>query len=148
MIIPFCMTEDEVGARGGAPASDLRLRPGPELARLEDREPEGVRRTRTSSTRSASTSGARTTLRRRSRSSGARSPAARSAVLKLDLGVSGLGNALLDLDAASRDLRAAIELEDEEIDVEQYLALLDEQGGIVEERSRERTSAVPASSYG
>ena len=64
----------------------------------------------------------------------ARSPDARSAVLKLDLGVSGLGNALLDLDAASRDLRSAIELENEEIDVEQYLALLDEQGGIVEER--------------
>jgi hypothetical protein len=55
-------------------------------------------------------------------------------VLKLDLGVSGLGNALLDLDAARRDLRAAIELEDHEMDVEQYLALLDEQGGIVEER--------------
>ena len=29
MIVPFCMTADEVGARGGAPASDLRLRPGP-----------------------------------------------------------------------------------------------------------------------
>jgi PGM1 C-terminal domain/ATP-grasp domain len=64
----------------------------------------------------------------------ARSPDARSAVVKLDLGVSGLGNALLDLDSASRDLQSAIELEDEEIDVEQYLALLDEQGGIVEER--------------
>jgi hypothetical protein len=64
----------------------------------------------------------------------ARSPDARTAVLKLDLGVSGLGNALLDLDAASRDLHTTIELEDEEIDVEQYLALLDEQGGIVEER--------------
>jgi hypothetical protein len=62
-----------------------------------------------------------------------RSPHARQAVLKLDLGVSGLGNALLDLDAA-RDPREAIELEDEEIDVEQYFALLDEQGGIVEER--------------
>jgi PGM1 C-terminal domain len=64
----------------------------------------------------------------------ARSPGASSAVLKLDLGVSGLGNALLDLDAASRDLHSAIELENEEIDVEQYLALLDDQGGIVEER--------------
>jgi hypothetical protein len=64
----------------------------------------------------------------------ARSPEARAAVVKLDLGVSGLGNALLDLDVASCDLRDAIELEDEEIDVEQYLALLDEQGGIVEER--------------
>lgn len=63
-----------------------------------------------------------------------RRPDARSAVLKLDLGVSGLGNALLDLDAAARDLHSAMVLEDEEIDVEQYLALLDEQGGIVEER--------------
>jgi hypothetical protein len=63
----------------------------------------------------------------------ARRPHAREAVLKLDLGVSGLGNALLDLDG-DRDLREAIELEDEEIDVEQYLAALDEQGGIVEER--------------
>jgi hypothetical protein len=63
-----------------------------------------------------------------------RGPGARAAVLKLDLGVSGLGNGVLDLDAAARDLRSAIELEDEEIDIERYLALLDEQGGIVEER--------------
>ena len=63
----------------------------------------------------------------------ARSQAARSAVLKLDLGVSGLGNAVLDLDTASRDLRAAIELEDETADLDHYLALVDEQGGIVEE---------------
>ena len=63
-----------------------------------------------------------------------RSPAARYAVLKLDEGVSGLGNALLDVGAAVRDLHAAIELEDEEIDLEQYLSALDEQGGIVEER--------------
>ena len=46
-----------------------------------------------------------------------RSPAARYAVLKLDEGVSGLGNALLDVGAAVRDLHAAIELEDEEIDL-------------------------------
>jgi hypothetical protein len=63
----------------------------------------------------------------------ARSQAARSAVLKLDLGVSGLGNAVLDLDTASRDLRAAIELEDETADLDHYLALVDEQGGIIEE---------------
>jgi hypothetical protein len=61
-----------------------------------------------------------------------RSPSASTAVLKLDLGVSGLGNALVDLDAP--DLDAAMALEDAEIDVEQYLAALDEQGGIVEER--------------
>ena len=63
----------------------------------------------------------------------ARSPRARAAVLKLDLGVSGLGNALIDLEAGG-DVRAGIRLEDEEIDVEQYAALLDEQGGILEER--------------
>ncbi|HEY5871785.1 MAG TPA: hypothetical protein VIT46_01000, partial [Gaiellaceae bacterium] len=63
----------------------------------------------------------------------ARSQAARSAVLKLDLGVSGLGNAVLDLDTASRDLRASIELEDETADLDHYLAMVDEQGGIVEE---------------
>ncbi len=63
----------------------------------------------------------------------ARCPAARTAVLKLDQGVSGLGNALIDLDRVATGVREAIQLEDEEIDVEQYLALLDEQGGIVEE---------------
>src|SRR6187551_338434 len=86
MIIPFCMTADEVGLAEA-------------LAEIRGR-----------------------------------SPSATSVVLKLDLGVSGLGNALLDLAAAERDLEAAIELEDEEIDVEQYLALLDHQGGIVEQR--------------
>ncbi len=40
----------------------------------------------------------------------ARSSEARSAVLKLDRGVSGLGNALLDLERATRDLHSAIEL--------------------------------------
>jgi len=64
----------------------------------------------------------------------ARSPHARGAVLKLDQGVSGLGNAMVVLDGAARDPRSALELEDEEITVEQYLAALDEQGGIVEER--------------
>ena len=63
-----------------------------------------------------------------------RRPEARVAVLKLDRGVSGLGNALLDLDSAEHDLMGAVTLEDEEITVEQYLAELDEQGGVVEER--------------
>ncbi len=58
-------------------------------------------------------------------------PAARRAVLKHDLGVSGLGNALVDLEAT--DLLAGIRLEDETIDVDEYVALLDQQGGIVEE---------------
>ena len=64
----------------------------------------------------------------------ARSPHARGAVLKLDQGVSGLGNALIDLEVADRDLGAALTLEDEEITVEQYLAAFDDEGGIVEEQ--------------
>ena len=63
-----------------------------------------------------------------------RSPDARSAVVKLDYGVSGLGNALVALAAADRDLEGAIALEDTEVTVDDYLVALDEQGGIVEER--------------
>jgi hypothetical protein len=62
-----------------------------------------------------------------------RSPGARGAVLKLDKGVSGLGNALVDLTAGD-DVRAAIELEDPELTVDEYLVALDGEGGIVEER--------------
>ncbi|HXG77521.1 MAG TPA: peptide ligase PGM1-related protein, partial [Gaiellaceae bacterium] len=62
-------------------------------------------------------------------------PGARRAVLKLDRGVSGLGNALVPLDVEDGgDLRAALELEDVEQDVGAYLSALDEEGGIVEER--------------
>jgi hypothetical protein len=63
-----------------------------------------------------------------------RSPGARGAVLKLDRGVSGLGNALIDLDVSRDGLRAAIEVEDPELNVDEYLAALDADGGIVEER--------------
>jgi pheganomycin biosynthesis PGM1-like protein/ATP-grasp domain-containing protein len=56
------------------------------------------------------------------------------AVLKLDRGVSGLGNALIDLAKAEGNVAAALELEDSESTVEDYLAALDEQGGIVETR--------------
>ena len=61
------------------------------------------------------------------------SPRARRAVLKLDNGVSGLGNAIVDLARAEDDLRAALELEDDESTVEDYFAALDDEGGIVEE---------------
>ena len=47
--------------------------------------------------------------------------------------MSGLGNALVDL-AAGDDLLAAIALEDTELTVDEYLAALDAEGGIVEER--------------
>jgi hypothetical protein len=132
MIIPFCMTEDEVGVAealqlpiyGCDPALNwLGSKTGSRRVFVE----EGVQHPVGLDVRGKDDlTDALEELR-------ARSPAARSAVLKLDLGVSGLGNALLDLDVAARDLRAAIALEDETADVEHYLALFDEQGGIVEE---------------
>ena len=65
-----------------------------------------------------------------------RRPGARGAVLKLDKGVSGLGNALVDLAVAEADLHGALELEDPEATIDDYLDALDDQGGIVEERIR------------
>jgi hypothetical protein len=62
-----------------------------------------------------------------------RAGGARAAVLKLDQGVSGLGNALVDLTAEGH-LRDAIALEDQELTLDEYLDALDEEGGIVEER--------------
>ena len=72
-------------------------------------------------------------------------PDIRGAMVKLNEGVSGAGNAVVDLtglpvpgDPGERDLVAArvdaMELEDTRIEVEQYLAKLVERGGIVEER--------------
>lgn len=63
-------------------------------------------------------------------------PKCRTAVLKLDRGVSGLGNALVDLDIAldGGTLAPALELEDTEAVVDDYLRALADQGGIVEER--------------
>jgi hypothetical protein len=59
-----------------------------------------------------------------------------TAVLKLDRGVSGLGNALVDVRKAldGDRLDGALELEDTEAAVADYLAALADQGGIVEER--------------
>ena len=62
-----------------------------------------------------------------------RRPSARGAVIKLDRGVSGLGNALVPLDPDGDPLRAA-ELEDPELDAANYASALDAEGGIVEER--------------
>jgi len=56
-----------------------------------------------------------------------------AAIVKLDRGVSGLGNAQLDLARAADGLEAALEVEDTEMTVDDYLAALDDQGGIVEE---------------
>ncbi len=59
-----------------------------------------------------------------------------TAIVKLDRGVSGLGNALVDVPRALADgsLADAISLEDTEAAVGDYLAALADQGGIVEER--------------
>ena len=60
----------------------------------------------------------------------------RTAILKLDKGVSGLGNAILDIRRALDDgaLSGALELEDTEADIADYLRALEDQGGIVEEK--------------
>src|SRR4051812_36422057 len=55
------------------------------------------------------------------------------AIAKLNDGVSGLGNAQLDLTRLADGLAGALELEDTEITVEEYLQAFDDQGGIVEE---------------
>ena len=132
MIIPFCMTDDEARLAeelqlpiyGCDPALNwLGSKTGSRKVFAE----EGVQHPVGLDVRgSDDLAGALDELR-------ARSQAARSAVLKLDLGVSGLGNAVLDLETAARDLRAAIRLEDDTVGLEHYLAMFDEQGGIVEE---------------
>jgi hypothetical protein len=63
-----------------------------------------------------------------------RRPGLRSAVLKLDGGVSGLGNALVDLGSTADEPLDALELVDEESTRAEYLAALNAGGGIVEER--------------
>jgi hypothetical protein len=61
-------------------------------------------------------------------------PDVAAAIVKLDRGVSGLGNALVDLPAGFDDLRGALRLEDNELRVQDYFQVLERQGGIVEER--------------
>src|SRR5262249_24064698 len=63
-----------------------------------------------------------------------KAPGVRGAVIKLDRGVSGLGNALVDASVEQDDLPAALELEDQELSAAEYLAALDREGAIVEER--------------
>ena len=63
-----------------------------------------------------------------------RSPGLRGAVVKLNRGVSGLGNAVLDLAHTEDDVRSALRLEDPDQSMEEYLAALNDQGGILEER--------------
>ena len=66
----------------------------------------------------------------------ARNPRLATTVLKLDRGVSGLGNALLDVEAAlaGDSLADALQLEDTELEPAAFVRALGDQGGIVEER--------------
>lgn len=71
------------------------------------------------------------------------------AVVKLDKGVGGLGNAALTLPAGDdrRAQAAAVQVlrpEDPEIGAEEFLALLDKQGGVVEERITGAEFASPS----
>jgi hypothetical protein len=133
VIVPFCMTADEVGVAEALQLPIYGCDPalgwlGSKTGSRQVFAEEGVQHPVGLDVRdSDDLASAIGELR-------SRRPDARAAVLKLDQGVSGLGNALIDLEAFSGDAHTAIELEDEEIDVEQYLALLDDQGGIVEER--------------
>jgi hypothetical protein len=55
------------------------------------------------------------------------------AIAKLNEGVSGLGNAQVDLSRLDGGIAGALELEDTELTIEEYLEAFDEQGGIAEE---------------
>ena len=63
----------------------------------------------------------------------AQRPRAGRAIAKLNEGVSGLGNAQIEFSLLEYGLERALEPEDTEITVEEYLAAFDEQGGVVEE---------------
>jgi PGM1 C-terminal domain len=71
-----------------------------------------------------------------------RRPQAERAIVKLDQGLSGLGNALVDLadDAESH----AFALEDSELSADDYVAALDGEGGIVEELIRHPEMRSPS----
>ena len=135
LILPFCMTDDEVelAVRLGLPiyGSDpalnwLGTKTGSRGLFAEEDVPHPV---------GLDVSGEHD-LPDALRELRERSTDARGAVLKLDKGVSGLGNALIDLDIALGvdGVRSAMQLEDPHLDVEEYFEALDSEGGIVEER--------------
>src|SRR5262245_24617420 len=132
-ILPFCMTEDEARLAvelglpiyGSDPALNwLGTKRGGRRVFEEEGVPHPVGRDVDGP---ADLAAAVEDLR-------ARSPGARRAVLKLDRGVSGLGNALIDLASVDGDVTKALELEDPESNVDEYLRALDDEGGILEER--------------
>ena len=100
IMLPFCITEDEVelAVRLGLPiyGSD----PATQLARDEDRAAGRCSRRRASRTRSGlDVDGEADVLAPRCASCARRSRRARRAIAEADQGVSGLGNAIVDLDA-------------------------------------------------
>jgi hypothetical protein len=132
IILPFCVTEDEVelAVRLGLPiyGSDPALGwLGTKTGSRRVFEEEGVPHP------AGLEVGSERDVLPALRELRTRSRRVRRAILKLDEGVSGLGNAIIDLDAAEAGLRDALQLEDEESSMDLYLDALDEGGGIVEE---------------
>jgi pheganomycin biosynthesis PGM1-like protein/ATP-grasp domain-containing protein len=130
LILPFCMTGDEMrlAIELGLPifGSDPALNwLGTKRGSRRLFEEEGVPHpTGLEVDGRGDLPGALAELRRRG---------ARGAVLKHNEGVSGLGNALVDLTAEGH-LRHAIELEDQKRTLDEYFDALDDEGGIVEQR--------------
>ena len=121
-------------ARGPARDPALRRRPGARVARHEDAAAAACSPRRGCRTRAASTSAASATSRAIADS--AQRPRARTAIVKLDRGVSGLGNALVDVPRALATARCAARSSSRTSKraSTSTSSALDEQGGIVEER--------------
>jgi hypothetical protein len=142
-VLPFCMTEDEkrlavelqLPIYGSDPALNrLGTKKGSRRLFAEEGVPHPV----------GLEIDGRRDLRRALHELRALSPRARRAVVKLDRGVSGLGNAVVDLSAEAGDVRSAIELEDHELSVDDYLRALDGEGGIVEVRIEGESFSSPS----
>ena len=76
-------------------------------------------------------------------------PGVGEVIVKVDEGVSGLGNAIVDVEGAETAAElgrrlAALEPEDREVTRDEYLDSFDRQGGIVEERIRGRSFRSPS----
>ena len=135
MLLPFC----DVAGRGRAGGSARRRRSSAPIpsSRGSARSAAAVASSprRGLRTQRATTSAASATSSLQSPSSASSVPGRGRRSSSSTAGVSGLGNALLDVPRpVDGTLRSAIALEDSKQSVDEYLEALDEQGGIVEER--------------
>jgi hypothetical protein len=132
LLLPFCTSpaEVELAVRLGIPLfgahpdlNRLGTKQGSRRVFLEEEVPHPI----------GLDAGDRTDLERALAELKAQRPRAGRAIAKLNEGVSGLGNAQIDLARAEQGLEGALEPEDTQITVEEYLAAFDHQGGVVEE---------------